>query len=112
MTALEAITPALSLTGLDPTGIGSVIAVVPIADGAVQVLYKISDGALKERLLNRGDESSIFIATTERPWSFGGDGDAFKLTRAYNELITSWTGIESAARARTSDKHDQGDLFT
>ncbi len=31
------------------------IAVVPIADGAVQVLYKTPYGTLKERLLNRGD---------------------------------------------------------
>jgi len=54
MITLETITPGLSLTGLDPTGIGSVVAVVPIADGAVQVLYKTPDGALKERLLNQG----------------------------------------------------------
>jgi superfamily II DNA or RNA helicase len=80
MITLESITPGLALTGLDPTGIGSVIAVVPIADGAVQVLYKTPDGALKERLLNRGDEPNISIATTERPWSFEGDGEAFKLT--------------------------------
>ena len=80
MITLESITPGLALTGLDPTGIGSVIAVVPIADGAVQVLYKTPDGALKERLLNRGDEPNISIATNERPWSFDGDGEAFKLT--------------------------------
>jgi hypothetical protein len=41
---------------------------------------KPHDGALKERLLNRGDELSISIATTERPWSFDGYGEAFKLT--------------------------------
>ena len=80
MITIESITSGLSLTGLDPTGIGSVIAVVPIAEGAVQVLYKTPDGAIKERLLNRGDESGISIATTERPWSFEGDGEAFKLT--------------------------------
>lgn len=80
MITLENITPGLALTGLDPTGIGGVIAVVPIADGAVQVLYKMPDGAIKERLLNRADEPNISIATTERPWSFDGDGEAFKLT--------------------------------
>jgi superfamily II DNA or RNA helicase len=54
--------------------------VVPIAEGAVQLIYKTPDGTLKDRLLNRADESNISIATTERPWSFEGDGEAFKLT--------------------------------
>lgn len=80
MINLDSITAGLELTGLDPTGIGSVIAVVPITDGAIQVLYRTHEGTLKERLLNQGDEASISIATTERPWSFDGDGEAFKLT--------------------------------
>jgi len=80
MINLESITAGLALTGLDPIGIGSVIAVVPIADGAIQVFYKTPDGTLKERLLNRVDEGTISIATTERPWAFDGDGEAFKLT--------------------------------
>jgi hypothetical protein len=37
------------------------------------------DETLKDRLLNSFDEVNISIATTERPWSFEGDGDAFKL---------------------------------
>jgi len=80
MITLDTLTPGLALTGLDPTGIGTVIAVVPIADGAVQVIYRTSDGRVKERLLNRADEATLSIATVERPWSFDGDGDAFKLT--------------------------------
>ena len=80
MLNLESITPNLALTGLDPTGIGTVVAVVPIADGAVQVIYRTSDGGVKERLLNRADEATLSIATIERPWSFDGDGEAFKLT--------------------------------
>lgn len=80
MINIESITPGLSLTGLDPIGIGSVIAVVPIATGVIQVLYKTPDGTLKERLLTRGEEVGISIATAERPWSFDGDGEAFKLT--------------------------------
>ena len=80
MISLDTITPGLALTGLDPTGIGSVIAVVQIADGAVQVIYRTSNGGVKERLLNRADEATLSIATIERPWSFDGDGEAFKLT--------------------------------
>ncbi len=80
MITLDTLSPGLALTGLDQTGIGSVIAVVPIADGAVQVIYRTPDGGVKERLLNRADEATLSIATVERPWSFGGDGEAFKLT--------------------------------
>jgi len=80
MLTLESITPGLALTGLEPSVIATIVAVVPIADGALQVIYKTPDGALKDRLLNRGDETSIDIATAERPWSFDGDGEAFKLT--------------------------------
>jgi SNF2 family DNA or RNA helicase len=77
---LEDLKPGLALTGLEAAVIGSVVAVVPIGGSAVQVLYKTPDGTLKERLLNRTDESTIALATAERPWSFDGDGDAFKLT--------------------------------
>ncbi len=77
---LEDITPSSSLTGLEPTAVATVVAVVPIADGAVQVIYKTPDGTLKDRLLGRADEDNIAVATQERPWSFDGDGEAFKLT--------------------------------
>lgn len=80
MISLESITQGLSLEGLEPGVVSTVVAVVPIADGAVQIIYKTPDGSLKDRLLNRGDEGSISIATTQRPWSFEGDGESFKLT--------------------------------
>jgi hypothetical protein len=80
MITLESIAPGLSLTGLEPSVVATIVAVVPIAEGAVQVIYKTPDGTLKDRLLNRTDETSIAIATVDRPWSFEGDGDAFKLT--------------------------------
>ena len=52
---------------------------VPIGDGAVQILYKTPEGTIKERLLGRADEASISVATVERPWAFDGNGDDFKL---------------------------------
>ncbi len=79
MIRLEDIKPGQPLTGLEPAVIGSVMAVVPIAEGTIQVIYKTPDGTLKDRLLNRTDESNLALATTERPWSFDGDGEAFKL---------------------------------
>jgi hypothetical protein len=56
---IEDIQPGSSLTGLEPATVAMVIAVVPIADGAVQVIYKTTDGTLKDRLLGRADEGSI-----------------------------------------------------
>jgi hypothetical protein len=52
---------------------------VPISADAIQLVYKTPDGTLKDRLLGRQDEENIALATRERPWSFDGDGDAFKL---------------------------------
>ena len=79
MNSIEAIKPGLSLTGLEQGVIVSVIAAVPIGTGAVQVVYKLPDGTIRERLVSSAEVGTIAVATTERPWSFDGDGEAFKL---------------------------------
>ncbi|NCD25278.1 MAG: DUF3883 domain-containing protein [Deltaproteobacteria bacterium] len=76
---LEDLKSGQSIVGLEPTDIVSLIAVVPIAEGAVQVIYKTTAGALKDRLLTRSDEPALEPATQGRPWSFDGDGESFKL---------------------------------
>lgn len=69
----------MPLVGVEPTGVVSVVAAVKIGEGAVQLVYKMGDGALKETLLNRGDEARVSVASVGRPWSFDGDGEKFKL---------------------------------
>ena len=76
---LKEITAGLSLTGVEPTQIVSVVATVPLGDGALQLIYRTPDGRMKERLLGSADEASISVATVERPFSFDGDGAAFQL---------------------------------
>lgn len=76
---LEQITANASLSGMEPAVVVTVVAVVSIADGAVQVIYRTPDGTLKDRLLNRIDEAAISIAQIERPWAFDGNAEAFKL---------------------------------
>ncbi len=80
MLQLDQISAGLALTGLEPAVVSTVVSVIRIAADAVQVIYRTPDGALKERLLNRADESNIGVAVTERPWAFDGDGEMFKLT--------------------------------
>jgi superfamily II DNA or RNA helicase len=76
---LEDIAPGQSLTGIEPSQIVSVMATVSHGDGALQLIYKTPDGAIKERLLSRDDEATVAIATAERPFAFDGDGEAFQL---------------------------------
>lgn len=79
MLPLESIAIGQALTGMEPAVVVTVLAVVPIADGVVQVIYKTPAGVLKDRLLTRADATEIALATVECPWSFAGDGEAFKL---------------------------------
>jgi hypothetical protein len=71
--------PGIALVGLEPDLVSTVVAIVPIAEGTVQVIYRLPDGTIKERLLNAADEASIALATSERPWAFDGDGATFQL---------------------------------
>jgi len=77
---LEHISAGQSLSGVEPGQIVTVVATVPIGDGALQLIYKTPDGKMHERMLGRSEEAAINPATVERPWSFDGDGEAFKLT--------------------------------
>jgi hypothetical protein len=76
---LEDLTSGMSLVGIEPSVIVTVVAVKTFAEGAVQVIYKTPDGNLKERLLGRSDEANVAVATQERPWAFDGDGESFQL---------------------------------
>lgn len=76
---LEEITTGISLAGVEPSQIVSVVATVSLGEGAVQLIYRTPDGLMKERLLGRTDEASVNIASAERPFSFDGDGASFQL---------------------------------
>lgn len=77
---LEEITTGISLSGVEPTQIVSVVATVPLGEGSVQLIYRTPGGTMKERLLGRADEQLVSVAIAERPFSFDGDGAAFQLT--------------------------------
>ncbi len=76
---LEEITAGQSLTGIESEAIVQVITPVRISPDTVQLIYKLQDGTIRETLMDRGREDSIAVATAESPWSFDGDGEAFKL---------------------------------
>ncbi len=73
------LTPGISLTGIEPDCIVQIVAVLPLAENVVTLIYRLPDGGIRERLLIDADFPSISVATVESPWSFDGDGNAFKL---------------------------------
>jgi superfamily II DNA or RNA helicase len=80
MIRLEEIKPGMALDGLEPSRVVSVVAVVPLSPDSIQVIYRPTEGGVKECNLTRMNEAGLSLATVERPWSFDGDGEAFKLT--------------------------------
>ena len=77
---LEEITNGASLEGVEPSIVVTVVAAFTIPPDSLQLIYRLPDGALRERLLSRANEASLIVATISRPWSFDGDGAAFQLT--------------------------------
>jgi superfamily II DNA or RNA helicase len=77
---LRDLTPGLSLAGLVSSSVVTVLAAIPVGSEAVQLVFRMPDGSIKERLITSLEIQGISVATSERPWSFAGDGEAFKLT--------------------------------
>ncbi|MEZ7892781.1 MAG: helicase-related protein [Candidatus Wallbacteria bacterium] len=69
----------ISLTGVEPFAIITVKSVDKISADTIQIIYKMPNGAIKERLINQNDVNEIEIAVQERPFAFDGDGEKFKL---------------------------------
>lgn len=76
---LTDITPGLSLDGLEPDRVCSVVAITPLSGDAIQIFYKLPDGTFKERLLGTADLSAIKLAKVSRPWAFDGNPVSFQL---------------------------------
>ena len=79
MLKLEDIRSGTQLSGVEPGQVARVVAAERTGDDAVTVIYKLPDGALRERMLFRGDEPSLSIAHAGRAWAFDAPGDDFKL---------------------------------
>jgi len=77
---IEDIKPGLQLEGIEPGLVICVDAVRPIGTSSIQIFYKKPSGENTEQFITSSEAKNIRIALVERPWSFEGDGDAFKLT--------------------------------
>ena len=60
---LEEITNGASLEGVEPSIVVTVVAAFTIPPDSLQLIYRLPDGALRERLLSRANEASLIVAT-------------------------------------------------
>ncbi|UUZ52284.1 DEAD/DEAH box helicase [Massilia sp. H-1] len=67
------------ISGIEEGKVVRVVSADPLGDNALTVIYKADDGRLGERVVFRGDEAKLSLATVGRPWSFDADGADFKL---------------------------------
>ena len=79
MLKLEELKPRAQVIGIEPVGPVTLVAVEPVGDDAVTVVYRTSEGAIAERMLFRTDESRLSLAAAGRAWGFDADGARFKL---------------------------------
>ena len=69
----------VNLDGIEPNRVVTVAGVAPVGSDAIQLFYKLPDGALRERLLSASDAASLSLAVAGRPWAFDADGAIFQL---------------------------------
>jgi len=69
----------IAVTGIEGDVVTTISALIPLSSTSVQVIYKLPDGSLKERMLDNKTSETIALASVSRPWSFTGDAELFKL---------------------------------
>ena len=79
MVRLEDIQKNALLEGVEPRQVVRIIATEPAGADGITVYYKTTEGKTSERMLFRGDEPNLSIATANRPWSFEAPGEELKL---------------------------------
>ncbi len=79
MLKLEELTPGASVRGILPHSAVTVVSVQWHGSEALTLVYRDADGRVADELLFRQDEARLAIVAHGRPWSFDGDGAAFRL---------------------------------
>jgi superfamily II DNA or RNA helicase len=79
MSRLEDLQPHAAVRGILPDGLITVVSVQWFGSDALELTYKTASGKVANELLYRHDELRIEVVEHGRPWSFDGDGAAFRL---------------------------------
>jgi len=76
---LEQLTKGALVSGVVADTIVTVVDITMHGSDVLTLTYRTADGMVAERLIYRDDEPRLTIVEEGKPWSFDGDGEAFKL---------------------------------
>src|SRR5512136_1680665 len=79
MSQLEQLQPNAAVRGILPDVPVTVVSVQWFGSEALELTYKTASGKVANQLLYRDDEPRLELVEQGRPWSFDGDGAAFRL---------------------------------
>jgi superfamily II DNA or RNA helicase len=79
MSKLESLQANSTVRGILPDCLVTVVNVQWFGSAALELTYKTPAGKVANELLYRHDESRVEVVELGRPWSFDGDGAAFRL---------------------------------
>lgn len=79
MARLEDLQIDMSMKGILPDSLVTVVSVKWYGDAALELTYKTPSGQVSNEILYRSDEERLEIAAEGAPWSFDGDGSLFRL---------------------------------
>jgi SNF2 family DNA or RNA helicase len=79
MLKLEELTPGASVRGILPYSAVTVVSVQWHGSEALTLVYRDASGQVADELLFRQDEERLELVAEGRPWSFDGNGAAFRL---------------------------------
>ena len=79
MSKLESLQPNSTVRGILPDCLVTVVNVQWFGSAALELTYKTPTGKVANELLYRHDEARVEVVELGRPWSFDGDGAAFRL---------------------------------
>ena len=76
---LEDLRPDASVRGIAPDAPVTVVSAEWHGSDALTLIYRLPSGRIAEEILYRHDEARLEAAQRGRPWSFDGDGAAYRL---------------------------------